>query len=215
MASDTALLDELIGRLRHGDEDALASLFSMFRPRLKQMVTFRMDRRLSGRVDPSDVLQEAYLDALHRVEHYFKGPQNSFLLWLRQITEQRMIDIHRRHLGSQMRDVRREISLDRNIGSPATSACMVAQLVGQISSPSERAVRGEVEARLEEILNSLDPIDREVLALRHFEELGNNDVAELLGLQASAASNRYFRALKRLRERLQDVPGLDEELGFA
>jgi RNA polymerase sigma-70 factor (ECF subfamily) len=204
-------LEELLGRLRGGDQDALGELFARYRPQLWQMVNFRLDQRLYGRVDPSDVLQEAYIDALKRVNHFFKGTSQSFFVWLRQITEQSMIDVHRRHLGSQMRDARREVALPGNGNPPVTSICLLAHLMGYFSSPSQKAVQAEVEATVEQALESMDPIDREVLALRHFEELSNSQVAEVLQLKPSAASNRYFRALKRLKAILSGIPGFSAE----
>ncbi len=212
VSAESRDIDRLLEALRDGDESALGELFSHYRQKLWQMVHFRLDRRLHGRIDPSDIMQEAYIDALKRIHHYFKGEeQGSFLIWLRQITQQRMIDLHRRHLGSQMRDARREVSLDGKGVSPDTSVCLLAQLIGCLSSPSQKAMRAEFEATIEQALESMDPIDREVLALRHFEELGNNEVAEVLGIQPSAASNRYFRALKRLKVILSAVPGMLDE----
>ncbi len=198
---------ELIDRLRAGDEGALAELFSAYRDRLKQIVLIRMDRRLRGRADASDVIQEAYLDARQRLRHYMAKPEMPFFVWLRQVTMQRLIDTHRHHLGVQMRDARQEISIHRGDPSVLSSASLAAQLVGQLTSPSQTVLRAELMDQVEVGLQQMDPIDREVLVLRHFEELTNNEIAEIHGITKAAASNRYVRALSRLRSILAEVLG--------
>jgi RNA polymerase sigma-70 factor (ECF subfamily) len=210
--SDSGLNDELIARLEAGDDHAFVELFSRYRSRLKQMLAFRMDRRLRGREDESDILQEVYIDAHQRMQHYLKRPELSFYVWLRQLTTQRLIDIHRRHLKAEKRNVKQEVSINRH--SPAaTSASMAVQLVSHLASPSQVAVRAEMVVQIEEALESMDDIDREVLALRHFEELRNSEVAEVLGLKEAAASNRYVRALSRLRDVLKKFPGFFDDAG--
>jgi RNA polymerase sigma-70 factor (ECF subfamily) len=204
-ANDTA---ELVRRAGGGDEQALAELFSRYRDRLRHMVRLRLDRRLQGRVDPSDVLQEAYLDVARRAPEYLAEPRLPFFLWLRLVTGERLLLVHRRHLGAQMRDAGQEVSLHRGPFPQATSASLAAQLLGRLTSPTQAAIRAEIQVKLQEALNSMDPLDREVLVLRHFEELSNNETAAVLGLQKSAASNRYVRALKRLKDILSAMPGL-------
>lgn len=211
MVTDSTEIDVLLDRLEQGDEDALGKLFFRYREKLRRMVDFRLDRRLKGRVDVSDVLQEVYIDASQRLQHYRSSPPASFLLWLRQLTDQRLVDVHRMHFGAQMRDVRRESARGRGDLSHSTAASLLAHLAGSASSPSEQAMRSELAAAVEEALAGMDAIDREVLALRHFEELSNNEVAELLGIQKTAASNRYIRALKRLQTTLAAVPGILDE----
>ena len=210
MSSNSATEEQLIERLREGDENALVELISIYRPRLKRMIEFRLDRRLRGRVDPSDVFQEAYLDATKRVTHFVEKPELPFLVWLRQITLQRMIEFHRRHIQVKKRDARAERSLDRGNLGYGTSVSLASQLVGQLTSPSQLLMRVELMQQVEESLDSMDPVDREVLALRHFEELSNNEVAEILGITKAGASNRYVRALARLRTILENVPGFFE-----
>lgn len=205
--------DRLLSRLVGGDEQALADLFSLHRERLWRMVNFRMDRRLLGRIDPDDVLQEAYLDAAQRLPHYLQDSTKSFFIWLRLIVNQTMIDIHRRHLGSRMRDANREISLHRPAYPQATSVSLAAHLLDSMTSPSQAAVKAELSRQLEESIAAMDPIDQEVLALRHFEELSNTEVAEALGIQQKAASIRYVRAVARLKSVLQRVPGFFDGQG--
>jgi RNA polymerase sigma-70 factor (ECF subfamily) len=196
---------ELLAKVRAGDQAALAELFARHRDRLRRMVQLRLDQRLAGRVSPSDVLQDAYLDAVKRIDHYFGKPDQPFFGWLRLVVGQRLADVHREHLA-QKRDAGNEVSIDRGAG-PADSACLAARLLGDGSSPSHAAARTESFARLEGALNEMDPLDREVLALRHFEELSNAETAALLGVQPAAASKRYVRALARLKQILETIPG--------
>jgi RNA polymerase sigma-70 factor (ECF subfamily) len=171
------------------------------------MVELRLNHRLAGRVSASDVLQEAYIDALKRVEHYFAKPGQSFFGWLRLVVGQRIADVHREHLAGK-RDAGREIGMNR--GNATESTCLAARLLGAGSSPSQAAQRRETFALLEDALEQMDPLDREVLALRHFEELSNTETAEVLGIQPAAASKRYVRALARLKEILESIPGLTQ-----
>jgi RNA polymerase sigma-70 factor (ECF subfamily) len=203
----------LLRRALTGDESALAALFDGYRERLRRMIRLRLDRRLSGRVDASDVLQEAYLDVRKRIAEYARDPAAMpFHLWLRLIAGQRLTDVHRHHLGSQMRDAGREVSLHRGPFPQASSIALAAQLLGKMTSASQAAIRAEHKLIVQEALNGMDPIDREVLALRHFEHLSNDETALVLGLSKSAASNRYIRALRRLKEILSSIPGLKEQL---
>jgi RNA polymerase sigma-70 factor, ECF subfamily len=194
------MADEL-EMLKSGDADAIAEVFSRHRDKLQRMVRFRLDRRLYGRVDTADVLQDVWLETSRRIEDYTSNPAVPFFVWIRQIAYQTIIDLHRRHLGAQKRNVSQEVSIAKS--NCDTSVSIAAQLAGNLTSPSNVAMRGERLARLREALDSMDEIDREVLALRHFEELSNNEVAEILGIQKTTASNRYVRALKRLKQVLE------------
>jgi RNA polymerase sigma-70 factor, ECF subfamily len=191
-----------------GDHAAWGAVLAQHRERLRRMVALRMDRRLQGRVDPSDVIQDAYLEAARRLPEYIResAPMPLFL-WLRFLTAQALQVLHRRHLGVQGRDVCREISIEGGRIPQATSAALAAQLLGHDTRASEVAIRAERKLRLEEALNSMDPTDREVLALRHFEQLTNGECARVLKLSESAATKRYIRALKRLKETLTGLPG--------
>ena len=201
-------LADLLARAAAGDENALTELFSRYRKRLKQMVRLRLNRRLQGRIDDSDVLQEAFLEAAKRLPEYLADRPLPFFLWLRHLTGEKLIDAHRRHLGARMRDAAQEVSLHRGPMPAASSASLAAQLLGRLTSPSQAAVKAETRLRVQEALNRMEPLDREVLALRHFEQLSNAEVAETLGLNESTASSRYLRALKRLKDELCDLPGL-------
>jgi RNA polymerase sigma-70 factor (ECF subfamily) len=196
----------LLDRLRAGHRDALGELFMLYRERLWRMLYVRLDRRLASRVVPDDVLQETFLDVARRVGEYLQDPAVPFYVWLRFLAVQRMQMVQRAHLGAQRRDVSQEVPLPQ--GGPFASAeSMAGQLVSHMTSPSQAAIRGELQDRLRSALDEMDPLDREVLALRHFEELGNNEAAQVLGISKDAASKRHVRALKRLRDILADAAG--------
>src|SRR5487761_1262706 len=195
----------LLTSAAQGDQCALDQLFERYRSRLKKMVRLRLNRRLQGRVDDSDVLQDAFLEATRRLPTYLAGPQAPFFLWLRRITGDKLLEIHRTHLGTQARDAGREVSLHRGALPAANSVSLAAQLLGQLTSPSQAAVKAEMRIQLQEALNSLDPLDREILALRHFEQLSNAEAAQELELEPSAASKRYLRALARLQKILREL----------
>jgi RNA polymerase sigma-70 factor (ECF subfamily) len=199
--------DRLLHLLAQGEPAEFGKLLERHRGRLRRMVALRLDRRLQGRIDASDVIQEAFLEASSRLPDYLTRPSLPFFLWLRFITGQKLVELHRHHLGAQMRDAGREISLYRGALPETSSAALAAQLLGHDTRPSEAAVRAERKIRLQEALNSMDALDREVLALRHFEQLNNSETARALELTEAAASKRYVRALKRLKEILSGLSG--------
>jgi RNA polymerase sigma-70 factor (ECF subfamily) len=213
MTETTSNAEALVRRAASGDQEALARVFALYRDRLRQMVRLRLDRRLQGRLDPSDVLQDAYLDFARRLPDYARDPAMPFYLWLRFLTGQRLIDLHRQHLGAQMRDAAQEVSLYRGALPQASSTSLAAQLLGRLTSASRAAIRAETQIRVQEALNRMDPMDREVLTLRHFEMLSNDEAATVLGIKKTAASNRYIRALKRLKEILTGLPGFGDHPG--
>jgi RNA polymerase sigma-70 factor (ECF subfamily) len=201
---------ELLQRAGRGDADALGDLFSQHRERLRRMVQVRLDRRLQGRIAPSDVLQESYVEMARALASYLKDPVLPFFLWLRMITGRKLQALHRRHLGSKMRDAGREVSLYRGALPQASSVSLAAHLLGRLTTPSMAAVRAELQMRIQEALNGMEDLDREILALRHFEQLTNSETAAVLGISEQAASNRFVRALKRLKSILSSAPGFDE-----
>ncbi|MFO0956090.1 MAG: sigma-70 family RNA polymerase sigma factor [Isosphaeraceae bacterium] len=208
MHEDATATDDLIRRAQAGDESALAELFDRHRARLRQMIRMRLDRRLQGRVDPSDVLQDAFIDLSRKLPEYSGRDSLPFFIWLRLVVGERLLRVHRQHLGTAMRDAHREISLGPRAMPEASSASLAAQLLGQFTTASRVVARAEMQALLLETLNGLDPIDREVIALRHFEELSNDEVAAAMNLTKAAASKRYIRALLKLRRIVGEVPGL-------
>jgi RNA polymerase sigma-70 factor (ECF subfamily) len=199
----------LIERARAGEEAAVNELFARYRGRLRRMVDLRLDRRLQGRVDASDVVQDGFVDALAKLPDYLTDPKLPLFLWLRLVVGERLLKVHRTHLGTQMRDAALEVSLYRDALPAASSAALAAQLLGKFTSPTEAAVRAERMLRVQEAVNALDPLDREIIALRNFEELSRAEAARALGIEEAAAAKRYVRAIKRLKDALGALPGGD------
>jgi RNA polymerase sigma-70 factor, ECF subfamily len=210
MENNSAESVDLIERARAGDREALNALFARHRDRLRRMVEMRLDTRLQGRLDASDVVQDAYVEVAERLDEYLRDPKLPLFLWLRLVVGERLMKLHRHHLGTQMRDAGREVSLYRGALPAASSAALAAQLLGKHTSPTQAVVRAERILRVQEALNTLDPVDREILSLRHFEELTAAEAAQILGIEEAAAAKRYFRALKRLKEILAAMPGGQE-----
>jgi RNA polymerase sigma-70 factor, ECF subfamily len=176
-----------------------------FRDRLLRMVDLRMDARLRGRLDASDVVQEACTEAVQRLPDWLSQTDLSLHLWLRFLTGQKLRQLHRFHVATGKRDAGRELPLDDESSETRPERLADAIVQSGVLSPSGAAVREETRARLQEALASMKPEDREVLALRHFEQLDNVDVARVLGITTSGASHRYLRAARRLREILGEI----------
>ncbi len=200
---------EQLRRAAAGDDEALRALFEAHRDRLRRMVHLRLSRRLAGRVDDSDVLQEAFVDAARKLPEYAREPKLPLFLWLRHLTALKLAEVHRHHLGTQLRDADREVTLHRGGLPMADSVSLAAQLLGTLTTPSQAAIKAETRLLVQEALNSMDPIDREVLALKHFEQLSTAEIAEVLGLSRAGAGSRYLRAIKRLRAILEQIPGFE------
>ncbi len=203
-SADTA---RLLERARSGDQAAVNEIFTRHRARLRRMVELRLDRRLQARIDASDVIQEAYVETVRRLDEYLRDPAYPLFLWLRLIVGERLLKLHRHHLGTQMRDAGLEVSIYRGALPAASSAALAAQLLGKHTSPTQAVLRAERMLRLQEALNTLDPMDREVLSLRHFEEMTLAETALALEIEEPAAAKRYIRALKRLKAVLATMPG--------
>jgi len=208
MSDDFDPTEQLVSRFRQGDDEALGGLFDAWHDRLKRIVQFRLDDRLKGRISASDVIQESFISASERTEHFRNDLDMPLFLWLRLIVNQKLADFHRRHIAAGKRDVRREVSFGGSMASPQTSRAMAAQLVGRMTSPSRAFSRVERIAAVEGALNRMEAVDREVIALRHFEELTNVEVAAVLDISVQAASKRYVRAIQRMKELLSEFPGL-------
>jgi RNA polymerase sigma-70 factor (ECF subfamily) len=201
---------ELCNRILRGDRDALADMFSKYRPRLWRMVNFRLDPRLQGRVDADDVLQDAWIKAVDRISYFLRDASHSPFIWFRMIVAQTLIELHRRHLGAEKRSAAREMSIFGGWSSDSTSLSMTFHLLGSVTSPSSAACRTESAKQLETALQGMNEIDREVLALRHFEELSNSETAKVLEMSEQAASLRYVRALARLKKIVEVIPGFNK-----
>ncbi len=170
----------------------------------------RLDQRLQGKLDTSDVIQEAFIEYSESLPQYETHPDLPFYLWLRTLTIRKLSNLQRHFLANEARDVNREISKG-HAGSVNTSCLSLAHFfVGSLTSPSQAVLRLELQARIHEALNGMDSIDREILALRHFEQLTNGEAAQVLQISPTAASNRYIRALGRLRPLLDQIIALDE-----
>lgn len=200
-SDETRILEQQI--LGQEDPHALGALILKYQDRLERVIAFRMDSRLRTRVDAADVLQDAFVEATQRIDDYRAcSDKMSFFLWLRFITIQKLHQLHRHHLGVQARDAGRDIGIFGGAGArngQETSMVLAAQLLGKMTSPSHAAIREEQKRKLESALAEMEDMDREALALRHFEHLSNSETAQLLGLSESAASNRYIRAVRRLK----------------
>ena len=200
----------LLDRAARGDADAWGALLAWQQERLRRVAEFRLDPRLRGRVDAADVVQEAFAAATARRAEFFGQSTQPLFLWLRWMLGNTLLELHRHHLGARMRDARREQPPGAGPGADGddhTRAALVAQLTAGATGPATAAGRAEVKARLEEALGRMDPADREVVALRHYEQLTSAEAAQVLGIQERAAAKRYLRALERLREILSDMPG--------
>ena len=193
--------DALLSTLRD-HPDQLGEILESYRPRLKAMVRLRMDSRVRRRIDSSDVLQEAFAEVSTRLPRYLDRPDMPFYPWVRFITGQRLLKMHREHLQIQMRDVRREAHRAPRAFPEASSIALASALIDSAPSPSQAALRQEELERLRTALEGMKAIDREVLALRHFEGFTNTEVAQILDIDKKAASIRYVRALRRLGDTL-------------
>ncbi len=194
---------------REGDRQAIEGLLEQHRPKLRRMVELRLNSKLRGRVDPSDIVQEAMLQAAKGLDDYVREPRVPTYLWLRSLTQQQLLATHRFHLGTQKRDAGLEFAVGgNNVG--ASSVSIASFFVDEAPSPSDVIAKAEQIRILEDLIEGMQPIDREILALRHFELLGNAEVAKLLDIGETAASQRFFRAIKRLKDKMREV-GLDED----
>lgn len=190
----------------------LAELYMRYRDRLRTMVDLRIDPRLRGRIDPSDVLQEAFIEISQRLDEYLKSASVTSLplyFWFRKISGQKLVALHRHHIGAQCRDASRDVSLSQDGAPLTTTIALVESLISREAGPAEAALHKERRQLVQKALELMEPLDREVLSLRHFEFLTNSEVAQLLGITASAASRRYLRALDRLEGFLLNLSGGD------
>lgn len=203
MWPDSSQTQELLAQARQGDAHAVNALLDRHRVALRRMVELRMDRALTRRVDASDIVQDVMLEANRRLKDYLANPAMPFHLWLRHMAQDRLIDAHRRHRVSQRRSLDREQPLVGHAPDRSTLE-LDAQLCDHELTPAAAATWHELQRRFQAAVEELDEQDREILLMRHFEELSNQDVAQSLGLSSAAASMRYLRAMRRLRTLLHD-----------
>lgn len=193
---------ELLNKAAGGDAQAVEALLARHREPVRRMIALRLDPAIVQRLDASDVVQDVLLEASRRLQDYLKAPAMPFHLWLRHIAKDHMIDAHRKHHQAAKRGVDREQPLARRGWDERSSLDLAGQLFDQELTPASAAIRQELQTRLEAALEEMNEDDREVLIMRHFEQLGNQEVAQALGLTEAAASMRYLRAIRRLRDLL-------------
>jgi len=195
---------ELLDHAREGDADAVNRLLQRHRDALRRMVDLRMDRALERRVDASDVVQDVLMEANRRLEDYLQDASMPFHLWLRQLAKDRIIDLHRRHRVAAKRSLDREQRLEPAPRLDQSTLDLAAQLCDREMTPAEAATWRELERRFQAAVEQLEEKDREVVLMRHFEQLSNSEVAHALNLTEPAAGMRYLRAMRRLRALLSD-----------
>lgn len=188
------------------DSQTIGELFGRHRERLRKLVRLRLDWRLRGKVSSSSILDQIYIDVCKRIDEFKPEPGQSFYLWLRQIAGKRIEQVHRDQLGEQLFDAHRELHLQRGALPEVTAASMAAQLLGDRAA-NQSAVKANMLRLLEGALNGMDAVDREMIALRNFEELNSGEAAAVLGMAKAAATIRHLQAVKKLNEILASVPG--------
>lgn len=193
---------ELLEQARTGDAQAVEALLARHRDPVRRMIALRLDPAIVQRLDASDVVQDVLLEASRRLDDYLKNPAMPFHLWLRHIAKDHLIDAHRKHHKAAKRGVDREQPLARPGWDERSSLDLASQLFDQELTPASAAIRQELQKRLHTALEQMNDDDREVLLMRHFEHLGNQEVAQTLNLTEAAASMRYLRAIRRLRNLL-------------
>jgi RNA polymerase sigma-70 factor (ECF subfamily) len=202
MWPDQSKTQELLQGARQGDDSAVNRLLDRHRQALRRMVQLRLDQKIQGRIDVSDIVQDVLVEANRRLPQYLENPIMSFHLWVRQIAKDRIIDAHRRHRVSAKRSVDREQPLAVPAASDHSTYDLAVQLRDPELTPAAAAARQEMAELVERALGRLGEPDCEVIVMRHYEQLSNTEVAEALGLSEPAASMRYLRAVRRLRELL-------------
>jgi len=209
MWPDASQTQEILASARQGNADAVNRLLERHRAALRRLVQMRLDRKIAQRVDASDIVQDVLLEANDRLQDYLRDPKMPFHLWLRHLAKDRMIDMHRQHRGAQRRSMDREQALASPSFAGQSSFDLAGQLKDDELTPAAASIRKELEARFLAALDKMEDEDREILLMRHFEQLGNNETAEALGLSAAAAGMRHLRALRKLRSILGERPSLN------
>ena len=195
--------NELLDRAGRGDVPARHQLLVRHRARLRKMVAIRLDRRLAARVDPSDIVQETLAEADRRLDDYLRDRPLPFYPWLRRLAGERLIEAHRRHVRARHRSVEREEQWAPPLPD-ASAAALVDRLAANGTSPSRHLLRQELRQRLRAALEQLRPDDREILVLRHLEQLSVGEAAAALGITERAAKARHMRTLVRIRALFDD-----------
>jgi RNA polymerase sigma-70 factor (ECF subfamily) len=195
-------IQQLLDRAKQGEAGAVERLIDVHREPLRRMIGLRLDPALAGRVDASDVVQEVMLEVSQRLADYLRNPAMPFHLWVRHIAKDHMIDAHRRHRQAQRRSLDREQPLVPAGLADQSSVELAGQFLDREMTPASAAVRRELQKRMEQAVAGLDEDDREIILMRHYEQLSNQEVATALGLSEAAASMRHLRAVRKLRAAL-------------
>jgi RNA polymerase sigma-70 factor, ECF subfamily len=210
MWPDEHKTEQLLAAAREGDAAAVNSLLERHRQAVRRMIDLRLDQQVKRRVDASDIVQEVLLEANRRLAGYLDNPLLPFHLWLRQMAKDRLIDAHRRHRGAARRSLDREQPLVA-AAHDESSRDLMAELHDQQLTPAAAATWNELQARFQQACEKLDELDQEIVFLRHFEHLSNAECAQVLQLTSQAASMRYLRAMRRLRQLMDDPTSLASE----
>ena len=192
----------LLANARQGRPQAEEELLAIFREPLRRAVELRLDPQLARREDASDIVQKVLFDAHRRLAEYLKDPRMPFHLWLRQMAQDRIIDTYRRHKEAARRSIDHEQSQQPPAWASQSSVQLLGQLMDRERTPASAVLQQELQEKLQQVLTSLDDIDREVILMRYYEQLSNQEIAAALGLTEAAASMRHLRALRRLKEAL-------------
>lgn len=208
---NTEETQQLLADAEQGNADAVNRLLDRHRDSLRKLIQLRLDRAIARRLDASDVVQDVLLEANQRLRDYLADPRLPFHLWLRHLAKDRLIEMHRRHRGAQRRSTDRERALTAPAFGDQSSLDLAQQLADHELTPAAANIRRELEQRFLAAIEQLDDDDREIILMRHFEHLGNSEVAAALGLSAAAAGMRHLRALRRLRAILGERPSLAGE----
>lgn len=194
--SDVDRLEErVLQMLKDGNRQVIGELFEIHRARLLRVVHLRLNPRLRQRVEPADVMQETFLIASNRIDEFLRQDRFSFFVWLRFLAIQKVVDCHREHVGTLKRSIAREVTIEH----PSSAQLLANNLLAKPSTPCEKAMRVELRDRLTQVLEEIPDLDRDILVLRHFEQLTNQEVAETLKMNPSTVSTRHVRALGKLR----------------
>lgn len=195
--------ESLLTLVTNGDVAALGILFQRYEPKLKKLVAKQLDPRLMRRIDVSDVIQEVHIELSKRIDEFTKERAVTLYHWMCFITKQKVAELARHHMLAQIRDVRREVPLQKSI-SGNSSLVLANHLISQVSSPSSVITKAEVVKLVNQAIDNLEPDGRDAIVMRHVDQLKTEQAAELLGISQATFRQRYFRALRQLRKILQD-----------
>ncbi|MDB4331770.1 sigma-70 family RNA polymerase sigma factor [bacterium] len=203
----------LLDAARQGDDDAINKLLEEHRKPVRRLVEMRLDRKVQQRIDVSDVVQDVLVEASGRLDKYLNDPVMAFHLWMRQIAWDRIIDTYRRHRVSAKRNMDRERPMSVMVGTDQSTVEFGVQISDPEMTPATAAAQREIATKVEAVIQQLNDQDREIILMRHYEHLSNQEIAESLQLNPPAASMRYLRALRRLRALLEETPLTESEDG--